>query len=276
MEARLTSGKTENGKLRNVRLCLIGSAVGGVVLISVSLVVILFCLKSRKAKPVENSNWPMVSVYRKYTEVFWNSKTEITVLSKFGHQHLFVSLIGYCDERYEMILVYEFMEKGTLREHLYSSKEDLGKSSSESELSWGQRLQICIGAANGLDYLHTGLSEPIIHRDIKSTNILLDEHYVAKVADFGLSKSGPPEQTHIVTDVKGKINSNSLRKFGETVEKCLQEDGTVRPNMKHVIWDLKYALQLQHPAMPQESHEDSTTDVSWQLVALYLTHALRM
>ncbi|XVF17598.1 hypothetical protein REPUB_Repub10bG0137200 [Reevesia pubescens] len=129
-------------------------------------------------------------------------QTEIVVLSQIHHRHL-VPLIGYCDERSEMILVYEFMEKGTLGDHLYYSAANLEKSySAKSELSWKQRLEICIGAAKGLNYLHTGSAGGIIHRDVKSTNILLDEQFVAKVADFGLSKSGLPDVEHSV-DVKG-------------------------------------------------------------------------
>lgn len=130
-------------------------------------------------------------------------QTEIMVLSQIRHRHL-VSLIGYCDEWSEMILVYEFMEKGTLRDHLYTSDTDSEKSTSRSELSWEQRLKICIGSAKGLHYLHTGLASRIIHRDVKSTNILLNEDYTAKVADFGLSKSGPvdPDEN---TGVKGSF-----------------------------------------------------------------------
>ncbi|KAG6729116.1 hypothetical protein I3842_01G010600 [Carya illinoinensis] len=131
-------------------------------------------------------------------------QTEIMVLSQIRHRHL-VSLIGYCDERREMILVYEFMKNGTLRDHLYHSDNNSEKSTSRSELSWKQRLEICIGAAKGLHYLHTGPVGGIIHRDVKSTNILLDERYVAKVADFGLSKSGLPDLDNVPTGVKGSF-----------------------------------------------------------------------
>ncbi|KAM7466728.1 hypothetical protein LguiB_014290 [Lonicera macranthoides] len=130
-------------------------------------------------------------------------RIEIEMLSKFRHSNI-VSLVGYCYNSSEMILIYEFMSRGSLADHLYGIRDD---GSTGFALSWVQRLKICIGAARGLDYLHTGtcsdVQAGIIHRDVKSSNILLDKHWVAKVSDLGLSKTNPIDQSFVHTQVRG-------------------------------------------------------------------------
>ncbi|KAK4605530.1 hypothetical protein RGQ29_013546 [Quercus rubra] len=124
-------------------------------------------------------------------------KTEIELLSRVHHKNL-VSLVGFCFDQGEQMLVYEYVPNGTLKDSL-SGKSGI-------KLDWMRRLKVALGAARGLAYLHELANPPIIHRDIKSTNILLDERINAKVADFGLSKPmGDDEMDHITTQVKGTM-----------------------------------------------------------------------
>lgn len=123
-------------------------------------------------------------------------KAEIDLLLRVHHVNL-VSLVGHCEEGQHLVLIYEYMSSGDLKEHLS------GECAS-SPLSWENRLRIAAEAAQGLEYLHIGCKPPMIHRDIKSSNILLDDHFQAKLGDFGLSRSFlVGSESHVSTTVAG-------------------------------------------------------------------------
>ncbi|XP_059454438.1 leucine-rich repeat receptor protein kinase HPCA1-like [Corylus avellana] len=124
-------------------------------------------------------------------------KTEIELLSRVHHKNL-VALVGFCFEQGEQMLVYEYMPNGTLRNSL------AGRSN--IHLDWKRRLRVALGSARGLAYLHELANPPTIHRDVKSTNILLDENLTAKVSDFGLSKLvSDTFKGYVSTQVKGTL-----------------------------------------------------------------------
>ncbi|XWS34658.1 hypothetical protein CRYUN_Cryun21dG0056600 [Craigia yunnanensis] len=123
--------------------------------------------------------------------------TEVALLSRIHHRNL-VPLIGYCEEAHQWILVYEYMHNGTLRDHIHGSVN-------QKRLDWLARLQIAEDAANGLEYLHTGSNPSIIHRDVKTSNILLDINMRAKVSDFGLSRKAEEDLTHISCVAQGTV-----------------------------------------------------------------------
>ncbi|CAI9770180.1 unnamed protein product [Fraxinus pennsylvanica] len=129
-------------------------------------------------------------------------KTEIELLSRIHHKNV-VSLVGFCYDQAEQMLVYEYISNGTLRDCLSAAKFT-GKIG--FKLDWSRRLTIALDAARGLSYLHELANPPIIHRDIKSNNILMDDHFNAKVADFGLSKlMGDTGKGYVTTQVKGTL-----------------------------------------------------------------------
>ncbi|VAI55442.1 unnamed protein product [Triticum turgidum subsp. durum] len=118
-------------------------------------------------------------------------------LTRIHHKNL-VSLVGYCKDRNHLALVYEYMPEGSLQDHLRAT-------STSKPLTWKQRLQIALDAAQGLEYLHIACKPALIHRDVKNRNILLTTDLGAKIADFGLTKAFSDSKTHITTEPAGTI-----------------------------------------------------------------------
>ncbi|KAL0726712.1 hypothetical protein Bca4012_022805 [Brassica carinata] len=122
-------------------------------------------------------------------------QTEAELLLTVHHRNL-ASFVGYCDDERSTALIYEYMANGNLQEYLSSEKAE--------DLSWENRLHIAIDSAQGLEYLHHGCRPPIVHRDVKTANILLNDNMEAKIADFGVSKVFPDDDlTHVETAVMG-------------------------------------------------------------------------
>lgn len=211
-------------------------------------------------------------------------KNEIALLKKIEHRNL-VQLLGYIDKGNERIVITEFVSNGTLRDHLDGHHGLI--------LGFSQRLEIAIDVAHGLTYLHLYAEKPIIHRDVKSSNILLTEGFRAKVADFGFARTGSSEQSEIQTDVKGTagyVDPEYLRTNYLTVKSDVYSYGMLlleilsgrrpievkRPREKITVrWAFeKYnrgdIQEIMDPMLTESVNEDILTkifDVMFQCVA---------
>ncbi|KAI3695000.1 hypothetical protein L1987_77987 [Smallanthus sonchifolius] len=209
-------------------------------------------------------------------------KTEIELLSRVHHKNL-VSLVGFCFDQGEQMLVYEFIVNGTVKDSL--------SGRSGIRLDWTRRLRIALGAAKGLQYLHDLADPPIIHRDVKTNNILLDERLVAKVADFGLSKSlGDANRTHVTTQVKGTMGymdpeyymtqqlteKSDVYSFGVVLLELITARNPIEKG-KYIVRELKQAMDKSKELYNLHEILDPTIGLTTQLKGLerYVDVALR-
>ncbi|CAL5081063.1 unnamed protein product [Urochloa decumbens] len=201
---------------------------------------------------------------------------EVQSLTKVHHRNI-VSLVGYCWEKNHLALVYEYMSQGNLYDHLR------GKNAAVETLNWGTRVRIVLEAAQGLDYLHNGCSPPIIHRDVKNSNILLDQNLQAKIADLGLSKRYLSDtQTHISATAAGTAGymdpeyyltgriteSSDVYSFGVILLEAATGEPPLVPGHGHIVQRVKQRIAAGDIASIADSRLGGAYDVSsmWMVV----------
>ncbi|KAK4368533.1 hypothetical protein RND71_012325 [Anisodus tanguticus] len=168
-----------------------------------------------------------------------------------------VELMGYCSEHGQRLLVYEYCSSGTLQDALHSDDEF------KKQLSWDTRIRMALGAARGLEYLHEVCEPPIIHRNFKSVNLLLDDELAVHVSDCGLASlisSGAVSQLHDIDSLtrmvdpslKGKYPLKSLSHFADIISRCVQPEPEFRPQMSEVVQDIIQMIRRESPSRSDE------------------------
>ncbi|THU73471.1 hypothetical protein C4D60_Mb04t23190 [Musa balbisiana] len=187
---------------------------------------------------------------------------EVLMLIVLRHPNL-VSLIGYCADGDERLLVYEYMPKGSLEDHLFDPPP------SKPPLEWNTRIKIAVGVARGLTYLHDVANPPVIYRDMKAANVLLDDDFNPKLSDFGLAKLGPVgDNTHVSTRsrpflgdrrkfhqladpfLQGRYPPRPFHQLVVIASMCLQEQPHVRPIIADVVVALNHVASQPYTLAP--------------------------
>ncbi|KAF2915787.1 hypothetical protein DAI22_09g066200 [Oryza sativa Japonica Group] len=201
---------------------------------------------------------------------------EVQNLTKVHHRNL-VSLIGYCWERDHLALVYEYMAQGSICDRLR------GNNGASETLNWRTRVRVMVEAAQGLDYLHKGCSLPIIHRDVKTSNILLGKNLQAKIADFGLSKTYLGEtQTHISVTPAGTAGyidpeyyqtgrlteSSDVYSFGIVLLEIATGEPPIISGQGHIVQRVKNKIVAGDISLIADARLDGAYDISsmWKVV----------
>ncbi|KAG6385799.1 hypothetical protein SASPL_154680 [Salvia splendens] len=193
----------------NKKKAIIGGAVGGGGLVLILAAFLLWYKFARKPETSQRNvgtheqatlkNGNVVAVKKlniNYSTAKADFESEVRLISNVHHRNL-VRLLGCCSKGSDLLLVYEYMENGSLDRFLYGDKRGC--------LKWKQRFDILFGTARGLAYLHEQYHVTIIHRDVKPGNILLDKEFQAKIADFGLARLLPEDQSHVSTKFAGTL-----------------------------------------------------------------------
>ncbi|KAF8103594.1 hypothetical protein N665_0188s0520 [Sinapis alba] len=138
-----------------------------------------------------------VKILKQTEDVLNDFVAEIEIITTLNHKNV-ISLIGFCFEDNNLLLVYNYLSRGSLEENLHGNKKD------PLAFCWSERYKVAVGIAEALDYLHNSASQPVIHRDVKSSNILLSNNFEPQLSDFGLARWASISTTHIVcSDVAG-------------------------------------------------------------------------
>ncbi|KAF0915204.1 hypothetical protein E2562_034161, partial [Oryza meyeriana var. granulata] len=205
---------------------------------------------------------------------------EVQSLTTVHHRYL-VLLIGYCSDKDHLSLVYEYMSNGSLYDHLR------GKNAIGQRLCWQHRARIALEAAQGLDYLHTGCVLPIVHRDVKSHNILLGGDLNAKISDFGLSKSYlNVAQSHITATAAGTLGyidpeyclsgrltiSSDVFSFGVVLLEIVTGEPPILPTTGHIVQRIKEKINMGNIETIADPRLHGEFDISsiWKIVDIAL------